>query len=65
MEISDHVVFKLLKSTPTLNHLTLKLQNCCNITSVSRISESLERMANLVHLSLNLEKYIYCYLALQ
>ena len=55
MEINESAVTRVLKGTPTLHHLAVKLQNC-NVTSVARISDSLQKMANLVHLSLNFEK---------
>jgi hypothetical protein len=54
MEISEQVVAKLLKSTPSLHHLTLGLQNCPNISSLGKISDALQRMPALTLLSLNL-----------
>jgi hypothetical protein len=56
MEISEQVVAKLLKSTPTLSRLTLGLANCANLTSLNRVSDALQRMPSLTHLSLNVEK---------
>ncbi len=53
MDINEIVPAKLLKSVNSTRFLTLKMPCCNHLTSLSRISDALQRMPNLSHLSLN------------
>ena len=54
--MTDLNVWKYIKPLMSLTHLDLKLGHNDNLNSFKKVSDAIEKMHNLAHLAINLEK---------